>query len=61
MHRKRLVTLNGYKFEFSPKFGLSNLKRIRQVAALSLVTLASAGLVIFIFHMYSLGDATGEI
>jgi len=26
------MTLNGYKFEFSPKFALSNFKRIRQVA-----------------------------
>jgi len=38
------MTLNGYKFEFCPKFALSNFKRIRQVAALSRVTLASAGL-----------------
>jgi len=27
------MTLNGYKFEFSPKFALSNFKHIRQVAA----------------------------
>ena len=27
------MTLNGYKFEFSPKFALLNLKRICQVAA----------------------------
>jgi len=25
--------MNGYKFEFSPKFALSNFKRIRQLAA----------------------------
>ena len=25
------MTLNGYKFELSPKFALSNFKRIRQV------------------------------
>jgi len=36
------MILNGYKFEFSPKFALSNFKRIRHVAALSRVTLASA-------------------
>ena len=39
-----LMTLNGYKFEFSPKFTLSNFKRIRWVPALSRVTLASASL-----------------
>jgi len=27
------MTLNGYNFEFSVKFALSNCKRIRQVAA----------------------------
>jgi len=27
------MTLSGYKFEFSPKFALSNFERIRQVAA----------------------------
>jgi len=41
------MTLNSYKFEFSPKFALSNFKCIRQVAALSRVTIASAGLSCF--------------
>ena len=37
------MTLNGYKFEFSPKFALSYFKLIRQVAALSRATLTSTG------------------
>ena len=30
---QKSITLNSYKIEFSPKFVLSNFKRIRQVAA----------------------------
>jgi len=38
--------LNGYKFEFTPKFALSNFKRIRQVAALLRVILALVGFLV---------------
>ena len=48
------MTLNGYKFEFSPKFALLNFKHIRQMAA-QVRLLSQICLVDFLTH--SLGGA----